>query len=185
MLIREFPEPLPRIVLHENYLRLLDLLPLASRSAVKPRIAPVDSQVSMLFPSSAAADDFLEAFRAADFVYRDQDSGVETRLVARKGRPLAIRRRGGVIHPIYAKTDEILKGKDFFRTARISQTHSTRGGLMKTELFAEVGRKVTPLFAIIFREAEHETTVSSVDFPATPVLSASECAAIRAAANLQ
>ena len=117
--IRKFPEVLPRVVLQDTLDELLLFVPEADRKAVRSRIAPADSQFTMIFPTAAQADSFVERFRAEDFYYEDPDTKVETNLIAVKGKPLAVRRRGGVTHPVYAKTEELLQAKEYYRGAKI------------------------------------------------------------------
>ena len=183
VLIRGFPEPLPRAVLQETLKELTDLLPSGDRAEVRSRIAPVDKQVFLIFPSAAKADGFLDTFRSEDFVYQDLETKVETLLTASKGRPLAVRRRGSATHPVYAATEPIVKMK--FPTARLTQTHSMRSGTQQTEFTAVVGRKVYLLFTLHFKEDQHETTISEVRFPMSPVFNEVECQSIRDAAAPQ
>jgi hypothetical protein len=185
VIVRDFPEELPRSVLRETYTELLLFVPADDRREVHARINPVDKQIILVFPSSAKADSFLETFRAKEFVYIDQDTEIDYKLSAKKGRPLAIRRRGGATHPVFAAAADIVKAKAAFRNASLVPNPRMKAGVMHTEIHAQIGRKATPLFSIVFREDPHETVVSAILFATDNIFSEDECAAIRASASLQ
>jgi hypothetical protein len=184
VLIHDFPEKLPRAVLRETFNDLVLLLPLHDQGEVKARINQVDNKIIMFFPTSAKADGFLDAFNCKSPAYQDPDWGNDTLLTAKKGRPLAVRRRGGATHPVYEKAETLLKLLPSFESAKLIPNSIMKGGIMQTEFHAGLGRKVTPLFTIFFREEQHETTISSVTFPTDSVFSAPDCEAICAAAGL-
>jgi hypothetical protein len=185
VIVREFPEALPRSVLKITFEELLLFVPLDDRCEVHPRISPIDKKIIMVFPSSAKADSFLETFRAKEFVYIDQETNEDYKLSAKKGRPLEVRRRGGATHPIYAEAAAIIKRKGHFRNAELIPNPVMKAGVMHTEFHALIGRKVTPLFSIVFREDQHETVVSAIQFAPGDIFTEGECAAIRASASLQ
>jgi hypothetical protein len=185
IIVREFPEELPRSVLKDTFTDLLLFVPAADRSEIHSRINPVDKQIVMVFPSAAKADGFLDTFRAKEPVYTDRDNGREFKLSAKKGRPLAVRRRGGATHPVYAAAYDIIKGKDGFRDATLVPNPRMRAGVMHTEFHAQVGRKVTALFSIVFREDPQETVIVDLMFARNHSFTEDECAAIRASASLQ
>jgi hypothetical protein len=185
VIVRDFPEELPRSVLRETFKELLLFVPEGDRHEVHNRINPIDKQIILVFPSSAKADSFLDTFRAKEFVYIDQDTEVDHKLSAKKGRPLAVRRRGGATHPVFAAAAVIVKAKAAFRTAELVPNPRMKAGVMHTEIHAQKGRKTTPLFSIVFREDQHETVVSAIIFATDNIFSEDECAAIRASASLQ
>jgi hypothetical protein len=184
VLIRGFPEQLPRSVLLEQFNEMVQHLPDQDQLEVKARIQQVDTQIIMTFPTSAKADGFLEIFNSNYFVYEDPDSGIDTPLTAKKGRPLAVRRRGGATHPVYEKAETLLNRLPNFESARLIPNTGMKKGIMQTEFLAGVGRKVTPLFTIFFLEEQHETIISTVEFADPSIFSASDCDAICAAAGL-
>ena len=151
---------------------------------MKARIQQVDTQIIMMFPTSAKADGFLAVFNDNYFVYEDPDSGIDTPLTAKKGRPLAVRRRGGATHPVYEKAETLLNRLPNFESANLTPLSGMKKGIMQTEFLAGVGRKVTPLFTIFVREDQHETLISSVEFAEASVFSFSDCDAICAAAGV-
>jgi hypothetical protein len=185
VIVRDFPEELPRSVLRETFEELLLFVPSSDRREVHSRINPVDKQIILVFPTSAKADSFLETFRAKGFVFVDQDSDDDFKLSAKKGRPLAVRRRGGAIHPVYAATATIISSKTAFKDAKLVPNPRMKAGVMHSEFHAQVGRKATPLFSLVFREDQHETAISAVIFAGGSVFSEDECTAIRASAGLQ
>ena len=138
--IRKFPEVLPRVVLQDTLNELLLFVPEAERKAVRTRVAPADSQFTMIFPTAAKADSFIERFRAEDFYYEDPDSKLQTILLAVNGKPLAVRRRGTAVYPVYAKVEELLHAKEYYRGATIVQNKLPRSGVWTTEFVAQVGR---------------------------------------------
>ncbi len=185
IIVREFPEELPRSVLKDTFTDLLLFVPAADRSEIHSRINPVDKQIVMVFPSAAKADGFLDTFRAKEPVYTDRDNGREFKLSAKKGRPLAVRRRGGATHPVYAAAADIIKKKDGFQNATLVPNPRMKAGVMHTEFHAQVGRKVTALFSIVFREDPQETVIIDLMFARNHRFTEDECAAIRASASLQ
>jgi hypothetical protein len=185
IIVRDFPEELPRSVLKDTFTDLLLLAPGGDRSEIHSRINPVDKQIVMVFPSAAKADSFFEAFKAKEPIYTDRDCGRDYKLSAKKGRPLAVRRRGGATHPVYAAAADIIKKKDGFENATIVPNPRMRAGVMHTEFHAQVGRKVTALFSIVFREDPQETVIIDLMFARNHRFTEDECAAIRASASLQ
>ncbi len=131
------------------------------------------------------ADGFLDTFRQENFYYLDKDTQDRTTLSAGKGRPLAVRRRGGATHPVYSAAESLLRAKEGYRNAKLTQKPSMRSGAMQSEFFADLGRKVIPLLTIIFAEGQHETTISAVTFPPAAVFDEAGCQALRVAASLQ
>jgi hypothetical protein len=185
IIVREFPEELPRSVLKDTFTDLLLFVPAGDRSEIHSRINPVDKQIVMVFPSAAKADGFLDTFKAKEPVYSDRDSGRDYKLSAKKGRPLAVRRRGGATHPVYAAAADIIKKKDGFQNATLVPNPRMKAGVMHTEFHAQVGRKVTALFSIVFREDPQETVIVDLMFARDHGFTEDECAAIRASASLQ
>jgi hypothetical protein len=185
VIVRDFPEELPRSVLRDTFKELLLLVPLGDRPEVHNRINPIDKQIILVFPSSAKADGFLDRFRAEGPVYTDQDAEEVYKLSAKKGRPLAVRRRGGATHPVFAAAAGIVKAKAAFRNAELVVNPRMKAGVMHAEIHAQNGRKTTPLFSIVFREDPHETVVSAIIFATANIFSEDECAAVRASASLQ
>jgi hypothetical protein len=183
VVVRGFPEKLPRAVLLETFDECRKMLPDHRQGEVQHRIGPADNQILMVFPSPGAADSFVSTFRSEQFIYVDQETKDRTSLVVSKGRPLAVRRRGFASHPIYAKVEHILKPRTPSMKPKILQTFSLRGGTPQTEFLLERGRKATPLFTVTFRETEFETTVVAIDF-VKDAFSDSECEEIIAAAGL-
>jgi hypothetical protein len=185
VLIRKFPEKLSRSVLMETFEELRGLMPERDRESLRAQISAVDSQIKIVFPTPTMASSFMDYFHEADFFWRDPDTFEEHTLTAQKGRPLAIRRRGGAIHPVYAKAEILLRAPGPLQYARLVPHHSTRNGVSQSEYFAETGRKVTSLFTIFFEERTNETVITDVTFSAPRAFSDEECRAIRTSAGLQ
>jgi hypothetical protein len=185
VLVKGFPEDLPKAVLEETLGELIRLLPLGDQAAVKHRIPMVDNKITLIFPTAGGAEGFLDKFRSEGFVYIDQGTQERTTLSASRGRPLAARRRGGATHPVYSAAEKILQNKPVLAGAKLTQKPSMRSGSMQSEFFAGLGRKVRPLFTIVFAEGPHETRISAVHFPAGGPFDPDECQLIRAAAAVQ
>lgn len=185
VLVRGFPEDLPKAVLEETLAELIGLMPLHEQSKVRHRIGMVDNKIILIFPTTEGAEGFLDKFRSEAFVYIDKDSQAQSTLVANQGRPLAVRRRGAATHPVYSAAEKVLLRNSALIGAKLTQKPSMRAGSLQTEFYAGLGRKVRSLFTITFAEGEHETTISSVLFPAGGPLSADECQLIREAASVQ
>ena len=137
------------------------LVPAIERKLLKVRVSPADNQFSIVFPSAGGAASFVEAYRAMDMVYRDP-VGNETKLACRTGKPIALRRRGGLIMPIYKELEEILAKTSNLSTAKITQSSKTRSGKMTTEFFAQVGNTLSPLFALVFKETADDMSIEEV-----------------------
>ena len=149
--IRGFPVTQPGIVLREYAAEALDILPPRERMNVKVRASAADTQFSLVFATPTLASTFVENYRAHAFVYTDDDKAT-TPLTCRTGKPLALRRRGGLIMPVYAQLEIVLKRTRTLTTASISQVSKPRGGIMHTEFFALVGKTLTPLFTLRFKD---------------------------------
>ena len=67
-------------------------------------------------------------------------------------------------HPVYAKTEELLQAKEYYRGAKIVQKNLPRNDTWTTDFFAQIGRKVTPLFTLFFLEGPHSTTIDKINF---------------------
>jgi hypothetical protein len=156
--IRGFPVVQPGIVLREYAEEALEILPALERALVRMRISPADSQFSFVFPSPASAKSFVEGYSARKFVFEDCDKAMHP-LTCRTGKPLALRRRGGLIMPIYALLTTILSRTRGYTTASISQVSRQRGGATHTEFYALVGKTLTPLFSLIFEGAPEQLAI--------------------------
>jgi hypothetical protein len=162
--IRGFPTTQPGFILKKYATEAIAILTDADKLLVRLRIPPADTQFSMVFPSSSMAASFVENYRALDMVFADADKN-ETPLTCRTGKPLALRRRGGLIMPVYSALEGILRTMPSFSNASISQSSKTKMGKMNTEFFALVGSKLTPLFRLEFQETPDEMTISQVVLP--------------------
>jgi hypothetical protein len=185
--IRGFPLLLPKFALQEYVTEALSVVEPLIRAQIRVRSSQVDDQFSLVFPDAARADSFLEAFRAYGCCYIDpiDDDKVEVKLIASKSRPLAMRRRGAAIRPVYTVLEDLLSQVPTLRAASISQRQAPRQGIWATEFFAQVGRSLAPLFTLKFREDPHATIITEVMVPAGgSALSADDILIIRAAAGL-
>jgi hypothetical protein len=162
--IRGFPVTQPGIVLREYSTEALDLLPPSEAKAVRVRVSPADTQFSLVFPLPSLASAFVEEYRSRKMVYRD-DNGVETPLTCRTGKPIALRRRGGLIRPMYTLLEEILSRSPRFTTSSISQSSKVKLGVMTTDFFALQGKTLTPLFALTFQDHGDHMTISALNLP--------------------
>jgi hypothetical protein len=162
--IRGFPTTQPGFILKDYAAEALAVLPDEEKKLIKLRISPADTQFSMVFPSPGMATSFVENYRAMNMVFIDASKN-ETPLTCRTGKPIALRRRGGLIRPIYSELETILRTMPSLSTATISQTSKTRAGKMTTEFYALVGRHLTPLFTLIFKETPEEMTIEQVNPP--------------------
>jgi hypothetical protein len=163
--IRGFPVVQPGIVLREYAEEALDILPSLERALVKLRISPADTQFSMVFQTPALAKAFVEDYTARKFAFEDGDKVLHP-LACRTGKPLALRRRGGLIMPIYALLQTILGRTRGYTTATISQVSKLRGGAMHTDFFALIGKTLTPLFTLRFGGVPEQMSIESF-YPST------------------
>ena len=85
---------------------------------------------------------------------------------------------------MYAKTEELPQANEYYRGATLVQKNLPRNGTWTTDFFAQIGRKVTPLFTLFFLEGPHSTTIDKINFSMTPVFTECDCKAIRASAKL-
>jgi hypothetical protein len=180
VLVRSFPEPLARMVLEETVAELRLFVPSAERQQMKVRIGAVDTQIQLTFTTPTQADAFVERFWSEKFYYLDRDTQAQTPLTVTKGKPLAVRRRGGAGHPVYAALEKALLRKEAYRSAKIVQRQRFVAGKSTNGFFVQIGRKVHHLFSLTFLEEQHSTTVEKVDFYINPVLTDEDCDAIRA-----
>jgi hypothetical protein len=157
--IRGFPSDQPGFILKEYAIEALAILPEAERSAIRLRISPADTQFSMVFPSPEQAAHFVTMYRALSFVFLAPDKS-PTPLTCRTGKPLALRRRGGLIRPVYAALEEVLRSMPSMSDATISQTSRMKFGAMTTAFFALRGRGLTPLFSIVFQDTPEEMFIN-------------------------
>jgi hypothetical protein len=186
--VRGFPVLLPSFAMKEYINEALSVIPSAERKLVRTRSSAADDQFSLIFATSAQADSFIEAYRAGGFVFVDPDDATkaETLLKVSKNRPLAQRRRGKAIHPIYAQLELIIDAMPTLRSASICQRQAPRGGTWFTEFFAQSGRSLAPLFSLRFREDPTETVITELIVPsAGSALSDDHMQLIRVAAGLQ
>jgi hypothetical protein len=158
--IRGFPVIQPGIVLREYAEEALELLPALERAAVKVRVSPADLQFSLVFPTPAHASTFVEVYTSRKYAYEDHDR-VMYPLSCRTGKPLALRRRGGLIMPIFALLQTILLRTRGHGTASISQVSKMRDGAMHTDFFALTGKKLTPLFSLRFGGAPEQMFIEA------------------------
>ena len=163
--IRGFPEVQPGIVLREYAEEALAILPSLERALVKLRVSPADTQFSLVFQTPALAKAFVEDYSSRKFAYVDSDSVLHP-LACRTGKPLALRRRGGLIMPIYALLQTILSRTRGYATASISQVSKLRGGAMHTDFFALIGKTLTPLFTLRFGGAPEQMAIEAF-YPST------------------
>ena len=162
--IRGFPTTQPGFVLKGYADEALELLPTEERKAVRVRVSPADFQFSLVFPTSHAASTFVDAYRASNFVYTDADK-VETPLTCRTGKPIALRRRGGAIRPVYSELEDVLRDMPTMKNAEISQSSKPRSGVWHTDFFVLKGRILTPLFSLTFKEDPEATTIVEMNPP--------------------
>jgi hypothetical protein len=161
--IRGFPTTQPGFILKEFVVEALSVLPAAERAEVRARVSPADTQFSLVFPTSERATHFVTLYLAAGNVFADPD-GNETVLTCRTGKPLTLRRRGGLIRPIYTVLEDILRNTPTFTKATISQTSKARNGVMTTAFFALRARALTPLFTLTFLETPEAMSVDKISF---------------------
>jgi hypothetical protein len=159
--IRGFPSPQPSFVLKGYADEAIGQLTTSDQRLVKVRISPADTQFSLVFPHASMAANFVEDYRARDMVFVDVDK-TETRLFCRTGRPLAFRRRGGLIRPVYTVLEDILRKMPSMAMSTISQNSKTRAGRMTTEFYVQEGRRLTLLFHLIFSESTELMTIEQV-----------------------
>jgi hypothetical protein len=81
-------------------------------------------------------------------------------LTCRTGKPIALRRRGGLIRPVYSALEEVLSSMPTMKKATISQTSRMRGGSMTTHFFALRDRDLVPLFHLVFEETPEEMHIN-------------------------
>jgi hypothetical protein len=157
--IRGFPVTQPGFVLKEYATEALAILPSADQAGIRLRISPADTQFSMVFPSPEQAKNFVEIYRALAFVFRSPGKP-DIPLTCRTGKPIALRRRGGLIRPVYAALEEVLSCMPTMKDATISQTSRMRGGSMTTHFYALRDRELVPLFHLVFAETPEEMHIS-------------------------
>ncbi len=121
-------------------------------------------QFSSVFPTLLLASAFVENYRARKFVFLDPEN-VATPLTCRTGKPHALRRRGGLIRPVYSLLVEVLLRTPALATASISQVSKLRAGVMFSEFFALKGKVLTPLFSISFKDSPDFMSVVSLTPP--------------------
>jgi len=141
--IRGFPVTQPGFILKEYANEALATLPTADQAGIRLRISPADTQFSMVFPTPEQAMNFVTNYRALAFVFR-YPGKPDTPLTCRTGKPIALRRRGGLIRPVYAALEEVLRDMPSMSSATISQTSRMKFGAMTTAFFALRGRELTP-----------------------------------------
>jgi hypothetical protein len=163
--IRGFPVIQPGIVLREYAEEALEILPTLERALVKLRVSPADSQFSLVFQTPALAKTFVEDYTARKFAFEDCDKVLHP-LACRTGKPLALRRRGGLIMPIYALLQTILSRTRGYTTAAISQVSKLRGGAMHTDFYALIGKTLTPLFTLRFGGVPEQMAIEAF-YPST------------------
>jgi hypothetical protein len=167
-LIRGFPCTQPGIVLREYADEALAILPATERSLVKVRVSPADTQFSLVFPTPALANAFVSDYVSRKFAYEDGDNVMHP-LTCRTGKPLALRRRGGLIFPIYALLQTVLLRTRGYTTSTISQVSKTRGDSTHTDFYALKGKTLTPLFTLRFGGAPEQLSIvafsSAADCP--------------------
>jgi len=157
--IRGFPVTQPGFILKEYANEALATLPTADQAGIRLRISPADTQFSMVFPTPEQAMNFVTNYRALAFVFR-YPGKPDTPLTCRTGKPIALRRRGGLIRPVYAALEEVLRDMPSMSSATISQTSRMKFGAMTTAFFALRGRELTPLFSIVFQDTPEEMFIN-------------------------
>jgi hypothetical protein len=165
VLIRGFPVIQPGIVLREYAEEALEILPTLERALVKLRVSPADTQFSLVFQTPALASAFVEDYTSRKFAFEDGDKVLHP-LACRTGKPLALRRRGGLIMPIYALLKTILRRTRGHTTATISQVSKLRGDTTHTDFFALTGKTLTPLFTLRFGGIPEQLAIVGF-YPAT------------------
>ena len=106
-------------------------------------------------------------------------------MLAVPGKPLAVRRRGGSIHPILSALEHALSPKESVSTGKILQSAKKLQGKPTNQFLVQFGRKITLLFTITFLGKADSTTVESIKFEAPSVLNEDDCKAIRFACKLE
>jgi hypothetical protein len=157
--IRGFPVTQPGFVLKEYATEALAILPTDDRAGIRLRISPADTQFSMVFPTPEQAKNFVEIYRGLAFVFRSHGKP-DIPLTCRTGKPIALRRRGGLIRPVYAALEEVLNNMPTMKNATISQTSRMRGGSMTTHFYALRDRELVPLFHMVFAETPEEMHIN-------------------------
>jgi hypothetical protein len=186
--VRGFPVLLPSFAMKEYITEALSVIPALERGRVRTRSSAADDQFSLVFPSPAQADSFIDAYRAGAFVFIDpaDESKEETPLKVSKSKPLAQRRLGKAIHPVYEQLEVIIDAMPTLRGASITQRQAPRNGIWSTEFFAQTGRVLTPLFTLRFREDPTVTVITEVVAPPNgSALSAAHLQLIRDATVIQ
>ncbi len=122
-----------------------------------------------------------EDYRALACVFRSPGQP-DIPLTCRTGKPIALRRRGGLIRPVYTALEEVLSSMPTMKKATISQTSRMRGGSMTTHFFALRGRDLVPLFHLVFVETPEEMHISQFQESSDCPLSDSDLEKVRAAA---
>jgi hypothetical protein len=162
--IRGFPVAQPGIVLKEYAAEALGILPSLEASAVRVRTSPADTQLSLVFPLPSLASAFVEEYRSRKFVFRDED-GVDHPLSCRTGKPIGLRRRGGLIRPVYALLVDVLLRTRGYTTASISQNSKIRNGVPTTEFYALKGKTLRPLFTLTYKGSDDAMLISGLIDP--------------------
>ena len=124
---------------------------------------------------------FVTNYRALAFVFRSPGKP-DTPLTGRTGKPIALRRRGGLIRPVYAALEEVLNNMPTMSTATISQTSRMKSGSITTAFFALRGRNLTPLFSIVFQDTPEEMFINEFSVTEGCPLSDGDVLKIRSAA---
>jgi hypothetical protein len=179
--IRGFPTTQPGFILKEYAAEALAILPDSDRAAVRLRISPADIQFSMVFPSPEKATSFVTNYRALSFVFYDPNKAAWP-LSCRTGKPIALRRRGGLIRPVYTALEEVMGSMESMASATISQSSKMKNGVMTTSFFALRGRSLTPLFYLVFQESPEAMHISGFHTAEECPISASDLTKVRIAA---
>jgi hypothetical protein len=181
--IRGFPDVMPRVVLQEFADEVIQYIPSADRPTLKTRIPVADTQFTLIFTTNEKAKSFIEAFKAAGIYYEDDEDKSQSPLTASLGKPLAIRRRGAAIRPVYAKLEELIPS--IAVNATIVQKNQVKNGIMSTEFFLQCGRRLSAAFTLFFDEGPLNTVISKVEFAAASPLSTAGRSAITETAKPQ
>ena len=178
-----FPHTMPKVVLQDYATEALSLLPDAQRRSVKTRLSLADNKFSLVFCNPTAAADFVATYMAKDVHYEDPDDNTLSPLIARTGRPLAIRRRGAATHPLYEKLRVVLDSSPATRDMVIVQKSYPKNGIWYTDFFGQVGDKLSPFITATYNETPHTTTITDVVLLRdSNLISPSNLAVVKAAA---
>jgi hypothetical protein len=119
-------------------------------------------QFSLVFPNPTSAANFVENYRARAYVFIDPNNNSHP-LSCRLGKPMALRRRGGLIRPIYSELEEVFRTSPHFKDAIISQSSKPRAGVMSTEFFALLGRSMVPLFTLFYKDTPDKMYIEKME----------------------